>query len=670
MTPRHLWLTLPFLAACAINEAPIAEATQDIHGDLAAPASQFQLDRAVKLPSCTATKISARYALTASHCGSSTNQQVRFYTTGPGVNSLSLADIVNVHVRPGVNPSTCEHTDSDGCIDSNGDFADIAVLELAEPDTGTLGDESDLEGHQATLAWVFPGYGYDGVKVGAGAHNGNDNETGVLLQYPDETTSDDDNDGHFDTRDETVNGGDSGGPFYYQGRLLGALFGITHTGLSYYNYYTSIPHHLNWILSTIGYRWRGLPAQANTRYTGTILQTLATTERVCQYACDKTSSCEAYNFLTTAPPGTASCNLYGDITGAVTSTGWRGSLKHGARTGNSNDVVGFIRTDNVNSVVHQAIDGNLHELTLDGSSWSSHTINPSATVASKLSAYRRVEGVDALIFRDSTNHVVQLLRTGGNSWTDEADLTDVTNAPLAVGNPMAYVRADGVNAIVYRTAAGHIIELRRGSRGFLKTDLMAASGAPSDVDAASDPVATVRSDGYSSVVFRSTAGQVVELYRAVGGDWHIGSPSGVAGAPVAVDRPFVYTERDGTNAIVYRTDLNRIIKLTLSGSQWTSAQIATNGAGSPVAYTRTDAVTAVMFRNTANKLVQVTGATTDLTTLTGAANAATSPAIYVRNDGFNAVLFETSANHVGELFVQRGGTWGSGDITAVAGETP
>src|SRR5688500_4325763 len=146
----RLLLAFPLLTACAFEDAPILEeSAQPIHGPLAAPASQYYLDRAVKPPGCTATKISARFAITAAHCGTTTNHEVQFYTTGPGVNSLSSADVVAVHVRPGVTPSTCEHTDSDGCIDSSGNFADIAVLELAADDDDA-GDELDLEGHQAT----------------------------------------------------------------------------------------------------------------------------------------------------------------------------------------------------------------------------------------------------------------------------------------------------------------------------------------------------------------------------------------------------------------------------------------------------------------------------------------------------------------------------------------
>jgi hypothetical protein len=553
-------------------------------------------------------------------------------------------------------------------MDPSGDFGDIALIELAEPNDTTEGDETDLEGHQATLAWLYPGYGYNGVKVGAGWHDGLENDDGTLKQIIDETTSDDDYDGHFDTRDDTTDDHDSGGPFYYGGKILGTLFGTTHSGLSYYNYYTSVPHHLDWILSTIGYQWRGVQPQANTYYQGTITLSMISSERVCQYACEKTSSCEAYDFNTAAVAGTANCNLYTNVSGATTISGWRSALKHGARTGNANEAVGFVNTDNVNSVVNKGSSGNLHELKLAGGQWSWAVINPSAVVApnTRLSVYRRADNRDVIVFRSSTSHIIQLLRNG-SSWTDETDLSSVANSPTAVGNPMGYLRADGVSAVVYRSTTNHIIELRRGSRTWLATDLTADA---TSVDAASDPVATVRSDGFSAVVFRSTAGDVVELSRAVGADhWSSRSPSALAGAPQATDRPFAYTERDGTNAIVYRTATARLIKLTL-GAAVSFQQIGSLATGDPVAYVRTDGATAVMFRDNAKQLWQVTAATTNLTTLTGAPLSETNPAVYVRSDGFNSVLFKDADLHVREFFVKRGGTWAAGDITGNANENP
>lgn len=644
------------------SEPPsLEEDTQEISGDGTAPASQFMLDRAVKIPGCTATKVNARFAITAAHCMPSVGDFVTFYTTGPGDNNSERAVVVDVTLRPGVSSTAC-FNDIDDCWDSSNKFADIALLELAVPLSGA-GSERDLEGHQATLAWIYPGTDAYGKKVGAGQHSGQTNSTAILLQHADYTQRDNDNDGRFYTVDVHTDPGDSGGPFYHGSKVLGTLWGRWWEPFDHYNIYTSVPLHLNWILTNIEYKWRGLPPQSNTLYSGTAIESFTGTELECQYACEKTSNCEAYNHTS------STCHLHDNIGTVATASGWRGALKHGSRAGNANDVVGFVRSDNVSSVIHKANNGNIHELKLTGGTWSVNVINPIATVASKLTAYRRAENVDAIVFRSSTNHIIQMLRTSSNGWTNEADLTNLTGAELAAGNPTTYVRADGVSAVVYRGATtGHIIELRRGSRGFIATDLTAAAG--SSIVASSDPMANARSDGYSAVVFRATSGNVYELYQQVGGNWSIGSVSSIAGAPDAVDRPFAFTKRDGTNAIIYRQDSGQIVELSLSGGQWSWEHISSNAVGQPVAYVRSDAVDAVMFRNTSSQLIQVTAATTNLTAATSATSSVTNPAVYVRSDGYNSVLFETSANHVGELYYKRPGSWSAGDITAVAGETP
>ena len=670
MTLKSLFLLPPLLfTACALDEGQpdLDEDTQEIHGDQVSAASQFQVDRAVKIPGCTATKISARFAITSAHCMPSVGDSVNFYTTSAGFSTSKRAVVVDVTLRPGVSSTAC-FNDIDDCWDSSGKFADIALLELALPTSGA-GTEADLEGFQATLAWEYPGDGVAGKKVGAGKHDDVSNPAGTLLQHPDSTSRDNDSDGRFYTVDDHADPGDSGGPFYVGSKVLGTLWGKWWEPFDHYNIYTSVPLHLDWILGTIEYRWRGLPPLTNMVYSGTSVDTFRGTERECQYACEKTSSCEAYNFNTTAPAGTPNCLLHDNITQVTAISGFRGALKNGARASNANDVVGFVRTDNTQAVVHKALNGNLHEMQLVSGAWTVHNINPSATVASKLSVYRRTEGVDAIVFRSSTNHIIQLLRNGSSTWTDEADLTALAGGELAAGNPTAYVRADGINAVIYRGATtGHIWELRRGSRGFIATDLTAAAG--STVAASSDPMANARSDGYSSVVFRSTGGNLYELYKTFGGGWSIGGPASLAGAPAPADRPFSFTKRDGTNAIIYRQDSGQIVELTLSGGQWGFEHISSNAVGQPVAYVRADAADAVMFRNTSSQLVQVTAATTNLTSLTGAAASVTNPAVYVRSDGYNSVLFETSANHVGEIYVKLGGSWADGDITAVAGETP
>jgi hypothetical protein len=242
---------------------------------------------------------------------------VSFYTTGPSYDPSKSAVIEQVILRSGVN-GTASQSSPGNCDDSTGDFADLALMRLSV--------RNDSLGSQAPLAWKYPGSGVPGKKVGAGIHNGNQNPTGVLLQVSDDTADGNDNDGRFDTVDDDTNKADSGGPFYVNGRVLGVLWGQAWVPFDHFNIYTSIPHHLDWILTKIGYSWSGQTPQANTMFTGTIVQTFFGTERMCQYACEKlelnnTASCKAYWF------DSVSCNLVSNVTGAVTLGGFRGARR-------------------------------------------------------------------------------------------------------------------------------------------------------------------------------------------------------------------------------------------------------------------------------------------------------------------------------------------------------
>jgi hypothetical protein len=669
---RYAFLLTPMaLSACLNNvDDSTTTAAQEING-ASSPASQFQLDRAVKIPGCTATRISARFAITSLHCQSSVGDLVRFYDTGPGFAAGATGRVERVIVRPGLSGDGAACSDStSNCVDSSGLFADVALLQLS---SGTSGNEADLEGPHAILAWTYPGSGTSGKKVGAGAHNGNTNSNGTLLQVVDTLDSGNDSNGRFDSTDDDVDPGDSGGPFYVGSKIVGTLWGKWWVPFDHYNIYTSIPRHLNWILTNIGYTWPGQPSQTNTIYAGTAIQSFLGTELECQYACDKTSSCEAYNYLTTV----SSCGLYANAGSASTFSGMRSALKHGASSGNSNEVVGYVRSDGYHSVVHTATNGRLHELYLGGASnWTAGDIQGAApAIASKLTAYRRADGINAVVYRSTGNRIIELALTGPQ-WT-WADLS-AWGGETPAGNPVAYVRGDGISAVVYRGATtGHIIELRLGSRAWIATDLTAQSG--SAVTASSDPSAYVRSDGFNSVVFRSGS-QIWELYQtnggtSNGGTWAWGVPSQLAvGAPAAASRPFGYTHHDGANAVVYRSTGNQIIELFVGGSGWSWGQLGSGAAGDPTAYVRTDGVESVVFRTSAGQVMELTNTpwqTWNLTAAAGATTTVTNPAVYQRRDGYNSVLFETSANHVDELFWRRGAdSWHVGDLTGIAGETP
>lgn len=642
-----------------------SEASQDIHG-ATAPASAFQLARGVKLPGCTATKISARFAITARHCGSKIGDTVFFYTAGPGINDALSAKVDAVFARPGTTIAGCQDAPGN-CIDSTGQFGDVAVIRLTNTVSGTT---DSLAGGQATLAWRYPGEDVAGLQVGAGLHNGNANDAGTLLQVADTLDSASDSDSSFQTTTAGVDSGDSGGPFYVNGRVLGTLWGhgwnLTE---GFYSLYTSVPRHLDFILTSMGYRWAGQPSQANRAYAGTVIEAFTATEQVCQYACEHTASCQAYNVSSLQ-----TCSLVNNVVGSAFALGSHAALHYGASSSTSNEVVGYVRGDGFNAVVHKANNGQLHELFRSGSTWSHGTIAPAGmpAIASKLTAYRRADGINTVIYRSAANHVIELALVNG-AWI-QSDLTAAAGGASAVGDPAAYVRGDGVSAIVFRAATGHIHELRLTATGWAPTDLTATAG--SALVASSDPSAFVRVDGFSSVVFRAGS-DIIELFKATGGTWSVGGPSSLASAPTAASRPHGYTHRDGTTAIVYRSTANRVIELWLDGAGWHFGDITGAGlpaAGDPVAYVRSDAVESVLYRSTSNLLMELTNnpwQSNNQSAVAGIGDLTTDPAAYVLTDGRSAAVYGLASNHVGELALQLGGSSAlAGDLTVQAGETP
>jgi Trypsin len=656
------------VAACA-TDPNLSQDSDAITDETSAVASTFQTERAVKTAveaekgGCTATRISARFALTAAHClGNDMMAQVGdlvgFYDSGPS-NPSGRARIEQRHARTGVDVDACRF-DQD-CVDSDGHFADLALLRLSAD------NENDLEGPHATLAWSYPGSGIPGKAVGAGMHGGQVNLERTLRQSSDELDDAHDVNGEFWTDEAQTDEGDSGGPFYVGSRVVGVLAGAGSVGLDTYGRYSSVPYYINWLLTKIGYQWRGQPPLANTVFVGNPIESSSNGELACQYACEKTTTCEAYNWLESVK----SCGLYSNVSPASTQTGWRGALKHG-RTGSSGDAAGYVRADGIQAVVHAGIDGRVRELALTGPQWTVADIHGTAPlVTSRLTALRRADGTDALYYRGTGNRIIEIARTA-SGWKP-FDLTTVTGGALAAGAPVAYVRSDGVTAVVYRASSGHIIELRLGSRGWIAADLSVASG--SSVIATSDPSAFVRSDGQNSIVFRSGM-HIWELYQSNGQPWDWGVPSQLTATapPAAASRPVGYTHRGGINAIVYRSTGDQIIELFLVGTQWQWGVLASGAKGDPAAYTRNDGREAVLFRNAFGHIIEAANTTSwstaNLTTITGAGVPAGDPYVYHRRDGRNAVLFE-SAGHVNEVSWARGmPAWSALDLTTQSGETP
>lgn len=656
-------LALGLASGCVSDEIETTE--QEIIGGSAA--SPWQARRAAIVSGCTATRLNAQWIVTAAHCQVARGETAIFYDDGPTVSGRS-AEVEQVVLRPGVTASRCADEDLLDCTDDAGLFADIALVRLQASSSVS---ENATSGATAALAWSYHNDVW-GTRVGAGNHDGEVNTGGRLEQEGDWIDDETDSDGEFLTDTDESNKGDSGGPIYNNAnQIMGVLFGSgSNLWDGTYNKYTSASRHLDWILDTIGYRWAGQPVQSNTTLSGTNLETIInSSHKRCQYACEKTGSCDGYIYNSTLD----TCTLVGNPTGASTANGLHAALKHGASSGRSAYVVGYARSDGYNSVLREASNGDMHELFLGSGNWGVATLVPGAPViTSKITPYRRADGKNVVVYR-SNAHIVELAWVN-NAWT-WFDLSYVAGAPDAVGSPTAYVNADGVNAVVYRDAAGHIHELSMGTRGWRHTDLTTASGVANY--ASSDPSAFVRSDGFSSVTYRSDT-HVVELFKAPGYTWGFGFPSYATGAPAASSRPFGYTRSNGSNAIVYRSG-SSIIELTNTSSGWEDLNITSGGAaatGDPMAYVRTDGVESVLYRSSGGAIFELAKTSSwgayDLTWTAGAPSAATDPAVYIRDDGYNAVVYRAASNsHVTELAWKRGGpNWNDGDLTAISGETP
>lgn len=313
-----------FASACVANEPLDPASAEDENVDEAAepitggsPADMFSRQRAgfFMRAGCTGTIIGPRTILTASHCGIVPNDEIRFYTStdvgnAPPPDPATARLVQSVTIPAGVCPSSGDF------IDSNGKFADVAVVRLTAdiPATSVVAD----------MNWVYPGSSKWGTKVGGARTSALIDDRGFLRMTNDMTASSSDGDGGYYTLQDQTTPGDSGGPFYVSSRTIGTLFGSVGTQ----NRYTSVPSHLNFIVSAMSYAFTG-----QIFATGYILngQDLATytgrTQTSCAYICDHTASCVAFNHYPNLGGIQNYCQLKKTFTGAAVFAGATGGLK-------------------------------------------------------------------------------------------------------------------------------------------------------------------------------------------------------------------------------------------------------------------------------------------------------------------------------------------------------
>jgi hypothetical protein len=175
-----------------------------------------------------------------------------------------------------------------------------------------------------------------------------------------------------------------------------------------------------------------------------------------------------------------------------------------------------------------------------------------------------------VIYRTSNRHLHELRWFGLAPVLYGGDLTALASAPVADGQPSAFVNGSGDNIVIYRGGSNHIRSLYWTTGAVAEEDLSGYAGTPK---ATGDPVAyyTAQDDTHQ-LVYLGEDGHLWELYwqglaPVVG--WDL-TPSGAPAAPAGALAAF-YSAGTNTKHVIYRSSNNRLHEIW-----WTP------GGGTPV----------------------------------------------------------------------------------------
>jgi len=236
-----------------------------------------------------------------------------------------------------------------------------------------------------------------------------------------------------------------------------------------------------------------------------------------------------------------------------------GGTPAGVATGSGDPAAYVFRAQGTEHVVYRGFDNHVHELRKDASGWHHGDLTAMtgapAAAGDPAGYVFEAQGTQHVMYRSGDGHVNELWWDAANGWRS-GDLTAVTGAPAAAGDPAGYVfDAQGTQTqhVMYRSGNGHVHELWwDATNGWGGGDLTAVTGAPA---AAGDPAAYVfDAEGSQHVIYRAGNGHLYELWWTAAQGWNQGDLTAAAGSPPAAGDPGAYEFRaEGTQHVVYRT---------------------------------------------------------------------------------------------------------------------
>jgi hypothetical protein len=245
---------------------------------------------------------------------------------------------------------------------------------------------------------------------------------------------------------------------------------------------------------------------------------------------------------------------------------------------------GYARADQYSSIVYRGSNGHLYEVfqPISGNPGLGDlmAVAPTAALAAEDPfAFVRGDNKSSVLYASTSDrHVRELVL--GSAWTPQ-DVTAAVGGPASAGRVRGFVRSDGYTVATYRAADGHIWELSMAPGQSNWTGSADLSG-PSVPVAAGDPVPYVRKDGVNAIVFRVVDGRVGEL-ALVNGNWRFGDLNQASnGAPLAKDTstPAGYVRADGATVVAYESTTGNVIELALINGGWVESDL-TSIVGGP-----------------------------------------------------------------------------------------